>query len=620
MNDRPRSVAAVLLTVAVLVVTPVAGSGVAFAQEASGGADEVYVTEEGDAVLVFQGEERTSDATAEYGLTVDEGLAYLLVENPDAGDGSVTAGFSAAITQAAMTASGNLTAPKPEGLESLSVNLEAVTNEQESRFDATFSSTLSSAGGLGMVLQRASTDGAISMGADRLQAKGNFEVASRMGMSGPQTSMSVSLREQDGTYTVEISQDRVVSEFAAEQWRTREVARETVERQFGMVAMGLGGQSSVSIDSYSFSETGDGRYRLDITYTATLSGVEGRLEQVLATQLARTGELSQAQAEKLAADLRAVTINEASFSFETGGGTVSGSFALDVGNYGDLLLTYFDVAEDLGASGTTLQSLERARKTYEAQRAAGLTYELSWSGSIEAGQQTTIDAELHQGTTNWQAYVDKLQARDVPVFATRYALAAETRGDRLRLTGSATYEGDRIVTRFVNQVLNASDVPERSATVLRGFKRADLEKAKVAATLDERLRIEAGAKFGNMAVLRQALAGMPQVPVFDSVVGRTEGGATTTYVRVSGAVSGDAGESDVRSLPAVGPDTTVHLPGTWDREFPTMDTQRAREFLELGEDIGVGTTTVSGGGPGFGPVVALVALLALALLAVRREH
>ena len=84
------------------------------------------------------------------------------------------------------------------------------------------------------------------------------------------------------------------------------------------------------------------------------------------------------------------------------------------------------------------------------------------------------------------------------------------------------------------------------------------------------------------------------LPPMTSVVSRTENGTTTAYVRVPEAVEGDPTEADLRALPGVDEDTTVHLPGTWDREFPTVDTERASEFLEGGPEVQVNATAGDG--------------------------
>jgi PGF-CTERM protein len=93
-------------------------------------------------------------------------------------------------------------------------------------------------------------------------------------------------------------------------------------------------------------------------------------------------------------------------------------------------------------------------------------------------------------------------------------------------------------------------------------------------------------------------------------------------------VSADATESDVRKLGPVGENTTVHLPGTYDRSFPETDVQGAYEYLGIqqeptpagdGSGSGSGASDTNAGGPGFGLGVTLLALLGVALLAARRE-
>jgi hypothetical protein len=92
------------------------------------------------------------------------------------------------------------------------------------------------------------------------------------------------------------------------------------------------------------------------------------------------------------------------------------------------------------------------------------------------------------------------------------------------------------------------------------------------------LTLETGAAVARPGALTDALASQG-LPGFAAAVGRTTDGETRSYVRLSGAVAGDASEDDVRSLSVVNDSTTVHMPGEWDREFPAAETDRAEEFL-----------------------------------------
>ena len=620
MAGHRRQTGAVLVAALVLLSAALASGGVVLAQQTDGdAADEAYVESDGDVVLVYEEDGGDLD-TGEFGIDVEQGLAYMLLEGGDVGAGDVSGNITASATESELTADGQLSMPKPDQLESLSLDLETVVNDQQSTFDAVFTSTISDMGRMSALLQSASTQGSISMSTDRLQAQGQFAVNSRLAAQGSDASFSFSVREQDGTYTIEADQKQQVSGFAADSWRTREAAKQRLVAQFGAIARGLGGDAAVTIDRYSFSETQEGG-QVDIAYTVTIRNVESQLETLLVSQLTSSGELNRSQAQRLASDLTAVSVNELSLTYESGQQSVTGSFTIDVENYGDLAMTYFALADDLGADQTTLQSVERIRKNFEAQRAADVTNELTWQGNVSVGQTATVNAEIHQEVTNWQAYLSEAESRGLPTYDTSFSLGATTEGDRIEMDGSASYAGDRVVTRGVNQLLNASDMDPEAVETLRAFRNADLQKAKFAASFGETLTMEMGATFGDMSALVDHLADTTAMPAFDGVVGRLENDTTRTYVRQSGAVSGSASESDVRELDGVGPDTTIHMPGDWDREFPSMDTERASNFVGAasGGDDGSGGGGSFGSGPGFGVVAAVVGLLAAALWAVRRE-
>ena len=267
--SNPRRV--VVFAVVAMLVGAAALGGTAVAQEAGDEtADDVYVSESGDAVLVYEAEqadETYDDTTAEYGVDVDEDMAYALLETVGAGDGSVTAHFTSAFAPGAFAAEGNLSAPNPEpdSLESMSIEMAGVTNDEESSADVSLAATLANTGGMSMFLESASTNGSITMGADRLQAQGQFE-ASMPAIRSQGGSLSVSLTEEDGTYTAEVAQERHVSEFVVDDWQSREAARAHLESQFLVPVRALGGEGSLTIDEYALEELDAGDYRLDVAY------------------------------------------------------------------------------------------------------------------------------------------------------------------------------------------------------------------------------------------------------------------------------------------------------------------------------------------------------------------
>jgi PGF-CTERM protein len=625
MVRRSRRFLAVGFAVVVLL-SAIVGGGV-LAQEAGplGEADEIYVDDNGDAVLVMADDPPDSEANLEFDVDVGSGILYGLVTAPVEDTGNVSGALTAAVSDEAFAAEGNLSAPRPDALESLELDVESVTNDQQSAFDGTLSTTFQS-GSMSMLLQSASTQGEVTMGPDLLQAQGQFDVQSAA-MAGPGTTVEFSLTEDDGTYRIELAQDRTIPEFAADGWRTREAAKERIQQQFVPVATMLGGQASVEISRHSFQQVGDGEYRLVVAYTATLQGVEDGLEQLLTSQLARQSTVDGEQAAAMAENLTALSINQVSFSLDTSGQGATGEFALDLENYGGLLTDYTSLASELQGSESALRGLERSRKAFQAQRAANMEQRVTWSAELSNAEPatTSMSAELHQEASNWGAYVSELEDRGITTYDTRYELSATTTAERIEMSGSASSSGEEMVSRFVDQALNASDLPESTAESLRTFEEADLEKAKFETVVDDDVRVEAAAKFADLTAFRDVVDSDTEVPPLSSVVGRTTDEATEIYVRVPSAVGEDASESEVREFTAVDEDTTVHMPGTWDREFPEPDTERANGFLALNESIGDGDGDgdgdgIAAGGPGFGIVAALAGLLAVALLAVRRDR
>jgi PGF-CTERM protein len=126
--------------------------------------------------------------------------------------------------------------------------------------------------------------------------------------------------------------------------------------------------------------------------------------------------------------------------------------------------------------------------------------------------------------------------------------------------------------------------------------------------------VEAGAAFDNGTALASAIEAAEDIRITE-VVGEQENGGVVTYVKTEGFVE-ETTEEAVRSRDQVGDQTTVNLPGNWDRDFPEMDRQAAADYL--GVEVEGGD---EGGSPlpGFGFAVALVALTVAAVVVGRRR-
>lgn len=171
--------AVVLVVVLLVSSTMVIGVSAGAAQTADDdepveAADEIYVTDDGDAVLVYQNS--TNATNTEYGMDVGSNIFYALVESPVEEDTGVRTDLTSVVTDDRVTANGSLTAPQPDEIEDLSVDVSGQSTSQNAAFDATSSVTINktavpSAG----LVQSASTSGNLSTTATRFRTAGEFQ-------------------------------------------------------------------------------------------------------------------------------------------------------------------------------------------------------------------------------------------------------------------------------------------------------------------------------------------------------------------------------------------------------------------------------------------------------------
>lgn len=612
-----------------------------------GPADDVWVNESGDLVLRYQDGESSPDAgeesNVEYGLAVSEGLLYGLAtaESTTETDSNVTGGFHALLTPDQFAGNGSLTAPRPEAVESMTLDVSGERTTENAQFDATAELVVDDQeAGVASLLRNADVSAQARVGATSFTSSGELSAELTTPMGRPQL-QEFTVTESDGGYTVEAVQKRTVSEFTRERWNTSERAKQTLEAQYGSFARSVGGSSEITLESYDFTANSDGSYTLDVEYTVEYANVEQGISQQLAATLAASEdvELSQSEARDLAERVTELQINEVSGSFEqTAEGQVNGAYTVDIENYDRLATAILDVAESVDSEEFAMNAdqLEQARAQLEAQKAADLVRTYSMTASVTAEDQgtSTFTLEAQSRTENWQAYVSELQSRDVPVGDLTYSLTGGTEGEEIAVEGEVTLKQEDLVDVYVEQIRQAVNQSatedadtQRARQLLRAFEAAEFQKAKTDVTFENGdVRIEAGAKFDNLAALRDVVS-MSQGGglTVTEVVGRTESERTNSYVYVRGGVAADASESDVRALAVVDEETTVHMPGDWNRSFPEMDRQRARDYLDVTatpDGSGSGESTPDGSsafGPGFGVGIALVALLGAALLATRRR-
>ena len=675
MTARSRS-AAVLVTVLVVLSTVVAG-GVVGAQSDAGGAngtnataetgvelppaDDVYVEDDGDAVLAY--EEAANGTQANYGLNVSEGLFHALVASDVEGSNDLAANVTAVMTGENVTGNGMLRMARPEALSNLSVNATGVRTDENARSDVSAAATVRGENVARSVpIERAGITGDVTTTGSTFDADLAASAQLIQPLGQPQH-QSYHITEGNGTYTLNVSQERPVLGATASQWETREQAKRTLQSQYVALAESMNGSADLTIDSYSFTRSESGRSKLDVDYSVTYQGIERAVADRLASSLtsAEDVDLNRSEVRSVSKRLRNLTVKELSVRYDQRQGSIEAGMSADLDNYDGAVLAALDVAEatdmqalnagtmagtntaGVGSMPTSAEtppaatsnvtpsnaaatsaasfdrSIERLRKQFAAQRAANLTRTSTFTANVtrNSPQALSVDLDSQSRTENWGAYVDELEDRDIETSDIEYELHAATEGERVNVTAAVSVSGENLLEQATNRMLNSSTGPQAGQTreYVTAFREAGFRKAQMDLSVEDgRMQLETGAAFENMTALRDVLVTLEGGQSIESVVGRTDNGTTTSYVRVEDAVAENASESAVRELGYVGGDTSVHLPNTWNRTMPSANASEANEYLGL-------TGATSGlTGPGFGIVVAVIALLAAALVAARRQQ
>lgn len=620
-------------------------------------ADTIYVTEDGDGVLVYD-EENNESTQVELGMNMGEGLMHMLVT--DELESEVTGTATAALGTEELVADGSMTAPKPDELQSLDASADVTRTSSE----ATSSFALDA-----IVEAEDSTTqtGTISTNGQLRSTTSSFDFSGSATVSdvpsvaamGPMDH-NVEITETDTGYTVDVSQDYQVSYYARQQWDTEENATRTLETQYGLLAAQLGGESEVTIDAHEFSETGENTYRLDIEYTIEYRNVHEAVTQQLTQGLAdaENFSLTETEAREISERLQELEFERVSGAVSIGDESMNAKWDVQLENFDTVALALIDLAESAEEMPeSTQEQIDRARKQLEASKEAGVVQTASWEGELTAQEDGTVSVSLvsESESENWAEYVSALEDRGIETTTYELRMSASTTDGEVTADLEVTMSNEDLLAQMFAPGTTGSDAPDELTDAVETFREADFERAKMDVSAQEgEVRVEAGAKFANASTFADMMAETYDYSV-RSVVSQPEDGSQTTYVRVEGLTGDDPTESDVRSMEVADEDTEIKLPGEWDREFPSMDMTSAAEFLgveppedsessdsdssdsDSSDDDSTDSSSTtetettettagsdgdgSSGMPGFGLGVGLVALLAsLALISRRRSE
>ncbi|SNZ07003.1 MYXO-CTERM domain-containing protein/PGF-CTERM protein [Natronoarchaeum philippinense] len=592
-------------------------------------ADEIYVKDNGDAVLVYQADEESGDTDLqqmELGMSVSEGLAHVLIKgDSEELEDNASGGLTLLLERNRFTGNGTFGMDKPEDLDSLTLDVMAERTSETNTFDADFSAS-APLDGQAAQAQSMQTSGSMSMSADTFTTSGTFSAETALPV---EESYDVSASGTETGYSLSVSQTQPVSEYQADRWNSRTAAKQTLESQFGGVAESFGGTSTVTIESYSFEQSAGTTSTLDISYTIEYSGVKDGVAAALESQLANDPSLdmSSEEASAVAQSVVDVELRTLDANLDASAGTVEGGWEVEIGNYAQALRSGLDIAEQQSTDENVTEAIGQINTMLDAQQAADLRQTVEWSGSLTTTDSTVeMQANVSSDSENWAAYVDELQANGVDAAQNDVSmeLHAQTEDGRLTADMSMSVEQEDLVGTMVDSIMqSAAQSPtgsEQSQRILRQLKNSQFQTGKIDVSVDsENVVIEAGAKFDNMSALGQQINEAYGGHTVTQVAGTlADSESNAMHVHVDSLVAADAGESDVSALAVADSETEINMAGDWDRSFSTMDTERAKQFLGLSDSESDEEGSDSSL-PGFGPAVAVLALVGAALIARRRN-
>lgn len=629
LDKPPRHATKQLLTVVMaLVLVTSMFAGVAVAQESPPEdeiADEVYVNDEGDAVLVYE-DDATGTGTGEFGVDVAEGVVYMMLTDEIEDD--VSAAFDLWVDTDSVEGSTDVAVDRPDEIEEFSMDASGVQTDEESTFDADLDLTVDVEDDPeAQSFEKATTQGTIESSVDRFSTSGEYALETDVPHEMPTERTDVSLAGTSGDYTLEVHDERALMPFEVDQWETETDAQETLEQQFGSIAAELGGEADVTIHEHSLEEAASGEQILDVDYTIEYEGLD-ELDQELATELANDPEadLTQAEAEAFVDSVFDLEFDPIELRHVDDGGTIDGEWDVDIGNMAPLTeqsVALMEASDDGELEETGV--LDDLRAQIEAQAEADLVQTSEWDGELKQdGPETmTFTATISSDADNWEAYVDELEDRGVEQeFDLTFEGHGETVGDDIELEFELEVGQDDLfdsaLTAITQDLEDDPTVGDSELEFWEAFDDAGFEVAglDVDAT-DGTMTVTAGAEFDDLDAFQEALEDEFYGLSVNHIYGEASEETESTYLYVDGMVDSEPTEADVEAIELVDDETAIHLDATLD-DHPRLDSDAAAEFLGTDEDEeeradddeDEADDTIQG----FGVAVAVLALLTAALM------
>jgi hypothetical protein len=661
-----RTTLAVLL-VAIVGVSIVAGAGVGgqapatdtpapldahtgASANATSPADEVHVSDDGEVVMVYDGN-ATGDVTeAEFGVDVATGLANaMLVSN--ANTSGTNGNLSAVLTSGGISGAGDVSIDETANLTALDASANLTRTDTENSFDASVvAATDMSAQTPGSL----ETNGSVVVAPDAFRMNAN--VSSEQPTLPVQSSeAAATIRGTDTGYTVSVEEVRPRANET--RWGTEEAANQTLTAQFDAIATQFDGSSQVSIHAHSFTDTPVNN-TLDINYTVTLTDVKTGIANSVVEGVANDSavELTDEERAALVDAVTNVSVDEIAVQQSRTGEANTAAASVRISNYQEAVIGFMEITANRSAS-LTEADIDRYRDTVEARQAANLVQETTWDASLSgSAEETSIEFDVASNSQNWSAYVSELEARGIEQSTNVTAsMSAELVGDAIDVEADFEIQRADLVGDALSAVGAETDSTgdDQATRLLRALQDSEFETARGDVSLAEgTVELRAGASFDNASELRSATAELFGDTTVAQMYGQSDADGSATYVYLGDAYT--VSELEQRGL--VDDDTEV-VEGSNVSQFPRMNTTAAAQYLGVeapsdgdnetttptptptpgdGEtatptpDGGDGETatptpdggdgdTVAPGQPGFGTVVAVLAVVLAGLLVARRR-
>ena len=624
-NLNRRAIFVAVITIVVIASSPLAMAGETvddhnIASLADGDidtADEIYVDDSGDAVLVYGDDQPGADYT-EYGFHVAEGLVHILVSDAT-GDDDLEGQLGVELGPDRFSGEGWMSYPAPDDFEEFDLSISGEQSDEEAWMEASLNVELVDPYTSQQDTDIA-TDGHVTVTADEFRSEGS--VTGTNVFPSAETYYDVAITGLDDGYHIDVSQRNALNDWEIDAWETEASASNTLEQRYGVIADELGGTADVSISEHSLEENAAGATVLDLDYTIEYRGIDEGLTEAISDELAQdvTLGLTDAEADALAADLLALDVRTVAITYESTMEAFDVSWEIDLGNTDRLAQSALDQFE--AANEEYTEDIDEARDRFDAAKEASLEQVISWDSTVElSGSDVLIVADVTYETNNWDAYVDALADRDIEGGEVSYELTAELDGEEVYTDATivVTEESllDSAIDATTTMLQNEPNADSELIAAFEAFSDADLDTAKMDLAFDDgTVELEAGAKFDDLSAFEDSLTDQFGDHAVTQLYGHTDNGSQQTYVYVSELVDADATEEDVRELAVADASTDVYMSGEWDRSFPEMNTTAAENYLGVDSQDDDGVLPMAG----FGPIVTIVSLLLAGGLAVRRHR